>query len=184
VAHRTIDKNKNSLAGAGSTALPEDDMASPAGDPSEDELAAPGANRDTDTEALEATADAHSAANGETDEADEDLRIVPSGAGTARQIDRPTTRGNTLLDRLLANPVTRFPTESGLELWSKVTWPEPRYAWNMTLVVIGMSVFVAVVLGAADLGLSQFVNWVIAHSGATPAASPTPLPNVPVQGHP
>ena len=151
------------MAGAADD-LPEDDQAaaSASGDASDDE------------EMGQAPAD----------EVDEDLRIVPTTSTAMSPVGarRAVGSGNTIIDRLLANPVTRFPTESGIELWSKVTWPEPRYAWNMTLVVIAMSVFVAVILGAADLGLSQFVNWVTSHAGAVPVTTPTPA--VPVSGQP
>lgn len=165
VAHRTLDNGKKALARADAPVLAEDDVADMAEDESEDDLAG-------------------QAAPPPADEPDEDLRVVPSASisGSVVPAGRPTGHGNGIIDRLLSNPVTRFPTESGLELWSKVTWPEPRYAWNMTLVVIGMSIFVAVILGAADLGLSQFVTWVISHAGATPVATPTPAaPAIPGQ---
>jgi preprotein translocase SecE subunit len=61
---------------------------------------------------------------------------------------------------LMANPITRFIIESYLEL-RKVTWPTPQDAWNMTLVVIAMSAFVALLLGAADLGLQKALTFLV-----------------------
>jgi preprotein translocase SecE subunit len=61
---------------------------------------------------------------------------------------------------LMGNGFTRFLVESYLEL-RKVTWPRPIDAWNMTLIVIAMSVFVALLLGAADLGLAKALAWIV-----------------------
>ena len=60
----------------------------------------------------------------------------------------------------MANPVTRRFAEAYLELL-KVTWPTPREAWNMTLIVVAISAFVAMILGLADLGLQQALAWLI-----------------------
>jgi preprotein translocase SecE subunit len=60
----------------------------------------------------------------------------------------------------MGNAFTRFLVESYLEL-RKVTWPRPIDAWNMTLIVIAMSAFVAIVLGAADLGLAKALTWIV-----------------------
>lgn len=40
-----------------------------------------------------------------------------------------------------------------------VTWPSRRDTWNWSLVVIGVCVATAILLGAADLGFSRFVTW-------------------------
>lgn len=61
---------------------------------------------------------------------------------------------------LMANPLTRFVAESYIEL-RKVTWPTWGEAWNMTLVVIIMSVLVAAILGLADLGLTHVLTWIV-----------------------
>jgi len=66
------------------------------------------------------------------------------------------------------NGATRFIAESIDELF-KVTWPTPQDAWNMTLVVVVTSAFVAVILGAADAGLIRALEWVVSLSQpATP----------------
>jgi preprotein translocase SecE subunit len=74
----------------------------------------------------------------------------------------------------MRNPVTRYLAEVYIEL-RKVTWPDWHDAWNMALVVIGMSLTVAVILGAADFGLTHLVTWVISHA-ASPSTAPTPTP--------
>ena len=58
----------------------------------------------------------------------------------------------------LNNPPGRFLRSSYREL-RLVTWPSRRDTWNWSLVVIGVAAAIAVLLGAADLGLSRFVTW-------------------------
>jgi preprotein translocase SecE subunit len=60
--------------------------------------------------------------------------------------------------RLPDNTLIRFFRSSYREL-RMVTWPTRQETWNWSLVVVGVCVVVAAVLGAADLGLSQFVKW-------------------------
>lgn len=109
---------------------------------------------------------------------DEDLRI--SGGAVSTTLPRPVSRGMRAPAWVMANPITRYIAESFFEL-RKVTWPDRRYAWNMTWVVIGVSVGVAIVLGAADFGLNHLVTWLITApaGGATPTPSPTPA--LPIQ---
>lgn len=122
---------------------------------------------DTDTdERLEVTV----ADQGEFEEEDGDRELVLPSRGTshvARREPAPTRRGGPLwaiVRLLLAVPLLgmamRGVYDSYLEL-RKVTAPTPREAWNMTLVVMGMSAAVAIVLGAADLGLIRFLSWVV-----------------------
>ena len=58
----------------------------------------------------------------------------------------------------LNNPVGRFVRSSYREL-RLVTWPSRHDTWNWSMVVVGVCVGVAIVLGAADIGLSKFVTW-------------------------
>ena len=114
------------------------------------------------------------------DSADDDLRIsaayTSAGGVAAQSVARSSTRGLTVPRWMMGNAFTRFLAESYLEL-RKVTWPEFTVARNMTFIVIGMSVFVAIVLGAADYGLTQMVQWVISHAAPiVPGATPTPIP--------
>jgi preprotein translocase SecE subunit len=122
---------------------------------------------DTDTdERLEVTV----ADQEEAEEEDGDRELALPSRGTTRVVRRepaPTRRGGPLwaiVRLLLAVPLLgvamRGVYNSYLEL-RKVTAPTPREAWNMTLVVMGMSAVVALVLGAADLGLIRFLSWVV-----------------------
>lgn len=90
--------------------------------------------------------------------------VALSGESTVSRagVQAPARRGPP--QWLMRNGFTRFLVESYLELL-KVTWPRPDEAWNMTLIVVAMSAFVALVLGAADLGLQQALRFIVALSG-------------------
>jgi preprotein translocase subunit SecE len=95
----------------------------------------------------------------------------PSASAVALSSDAAVARGATRApartgppEALMANPVTRFIVEAYLEL-RKVTWPRPDEAWNMTLVVIAMSAFVAILLGVADLGLAKALTFLVSLGG-------------------
>ena len=60
--------------------------------------------------------------------------------------------------RLPDNVLVRFVRSSYREL-RMVTWPTRQETWNWSLVVVGVCLVVAALLGAADLGLSKFVEW-------------------------
>ena len=60
--------------------------------------------------------------------------------------------------RLPDNALVGFFRASYREL-RMVTWPTRQETWSWSLVVVGVSAFVAILLGAADLGLSKFVEW-------------------------
>ena len=79
---------------------------------------------------------------------------------TRRQSEAASRRGAGVPEWMMGNFFTRYLAESYLEL-RKVTWPTRHEAWNMTLIVIAMSAIVAVILGAADLGLIQALGWVV-----------------------
>jgi preprotein translocase SecE subunit len=122
----------------------------------------------------------------ETEETEDSLDLVPAadadievddadteGAANELVVARPRTvarrrpaaadRGGVIgfvIRLLLLIPGARFVAASVQEL-RKVTAPTPREAWNMTLVVIGMSAAVAIILGAADLGLIRFLAWIV-----------------------
>ena len=71
------------------------------------------------------------------------------------------TRRPAVPQPLMGNPITRYLAESAIELRYNVTWPVPREAWNMTLIVIAMSAFVAALLGLSDVGLIRALDWVV-----------------------
>ena len=159
-----IDKNRNALAGARSPA---------AGDAEETMDAT---DNDQATDAASQADQAEAGLDSDVSELEaEDLRL-PAGAIAPRPAQE--VRAGTWVDPLLANPFTRFFAEAGIELRRKVTWPQPRDAWNMTLVVIAMSLAVALLLGAADLVLNTGLSWMLTHLSnigpAAPTATPTP----------
>ena len=55
-------------------------------------------------------------------------------------------------------PGSQFIRSSYREL-RLVTWPSRRDTWNWSVVVVAVCVVIAVLLGATDLALSQFVKW-------------------------
>jgi len=68
---------------------------------------------------------------------------------------RRENTGSALLTRVRNNRIGRFILEAYYELRHKVTWPTFEQARNMTIAVIVISVFVGVLLGAFDYGLSK-----------------------------
>ena len=92
----------------------------------------------------------------------DELSLADSGYGA-----RPITRSSASLSVPAwanANPITRYFYECFIEL-RKTTWPANNEAWTMTLIVIGMSIGVAILLGAADYGFNFLVHWVLTLSG-------------------
>ncbi len=72
--------------------------------------------------------------------------------------DYSVSRSATGGSRLPKNAFVRFVQSSYREL-RLVTWPSRRDTWNWSLVVVGVCIAVAILLGLADLGLTRFVNW-------------------------
>ncbi len=82
-----------------------------------------------------------------------------------RETNRPSSKApSETLTRLRSNRIVRFLLESYYELRYKVTWPTVEEARNMTVVVVLLSVAVGLILGLADLALSQLylliLHWV------------------------
>ena len=61
---------------------------------------------------------------------------------------------------MMSTPITKWLAEAYIEL-RKVTWPEMREAWNMSLVVIAVSVVMAGLLAAADFGLGHLLSYFV-----------------------
>jgi preprotein translocase subunit SecE len=61
---------------------------------------------------------------------------------------------------VMGNFFTRYIYESIVEL-RKVTWPTRQQTWQLTLVVIAMSAFVAILLGLFDLGLVKLIGYLV-----------------------
>jgi preprotein translocase SecE subunit len=66
---------------------------------------------------------------------------------------RRDSANSALLTRVRNNRIGRFILEAYYELRHKVTWPTFEQARNMTIAVIIISVFVGVIIAAADFGL-------------------------------
>lgn len=62
---------------------------------------------------------------------------------------------DTLVDR-----VKHYFSDTRAEL-RKVTWPTREAAWNLTLIVLGVTVFMALVLGTADWGFSAIMRGIV-----------------------
>jgi len=66
--------------------------------------------------------------------------------------------------RWRSNRYVRFVLDAYYELRHKVTWPSFNEARNMTIAVILLSAAIGLLLGAADLGLTQLF-FLISHIG-------------------
>jgi preprotein translocase subunit SecE len=73
----------------------------------------------------------------------------PAAPAAARPVGDPNAR-------MTGPSIVRFVEESRAEL-RKVTWPTRQEVQNLTLAVIGMTVFVAVFLGIID----EILNYII-----------------------
>ena len=82
-------------------------------------------------------------------------------AADAREVTtRPGAGGIYVPEFMMATPITHWLADAYIEL-RKVTWPEPRDAWNMSLVVIAVSVIMAGLLAAADFGLGHLLSYFV-----------------------
>lgn len=93
------------------------------------------------------------------DEDDDRELAFPASTSVARKTSG--SRAVTLPAWVSRYSAPRFVGESAIELWKNVTWPTRTEAWNMTLIVIAMSAFIAVILGVADLGLIHVLQWIV-----------------------
>lgn len=96
--------------------------------------------------------------------AQQDEPASASRALTAAGAQGITTRsgagGIYVPEFMMATPITRWLAEAYIEL-RKVTWPEMRDAWNMSLAVIAVSVVMAGLLAAADFGLGHLLSYFV-----------------------
>ncbi|MGZ3600910.1 MAG: preprotein translocase subunit SecE [Ktedonobacterales bacterium] len=83
---------------------------------------------------------------------------VDSNRAVARRTRTEEVETGGVMGYLLSHSFTRYFAESYLEM-RKVTWPTATDARNMTIIVIAMSAFVAIVLGVADIGLTRALEW-------------------------
>ena len=62
-------------------------------------------------------------------------------------------------DNILQRVIQYF-SDTRAEL-RKVTWPTRQAAWNLTLIVLGVTVFMSLVLGAADWAFSVIMKGIV-----------------------
>lgn len=60
----------------------------------------------------------------------------------------------------VVGPLIRYLKETRAEL-RKVTWPTRKEAWNLTLVVVGVTVAMSIILGTADSLFSQIMKGLV-----------------------
>ena len=110
------------------------------------------------------------ALNGDETNGDEDVlaedQIVDEAVsgGSKRAVSRASSQATAVRTGapawVMGNPFTRYIYESYVEL-RKVTWPTRQQTWQLTLVVIAMSAFVAILLGLFDLGLTKLIGYLV-----------------------
>jgi preprotein translocase SecE subunit len=158
---KTIDKAKNAAGRARSRRA--------ASDAPPEELREEETSQDAEDSALESVDEA---ADETSEEEDLSLEVDPTAAkeeessralapaGERRVASVSGTGGIYVPAPLMRNPITRWLAEAYIEL-RKVTWPETRDAWNMTLVVIVVSVVMAALLALADFGLGHLLTYFV-----------------------
>jgi preprotein translocase subunit SecE len=75
---------------------------------------------------------------------------VAKAAGTVQE---------TIVTRIV-QPIQQYLRDTRAEL-RKVTWPTRKEAWNLTLIVLGATVGMAIVLGAADFLFSETMKLLV-----------------------
>ena len=65
----------------------------------------------------------------------------------------------TAVTRII-DPIARYLRDTRAEL-RKVTWPTREEAWHLTLIVLGASVAMAIILGAADLLFAEIMRGIV-----------------------
>jgi preprotein translocase subunit SecE len=65
----------------------------------------------------------------------------------------------SFLDRLI-QPIARYLRDTRAEL-RKVTWPSREEAWHLTLIVLGATAGMSIILGASDFIFSRVMGGVV-----------------------
>jgi preprotein translocase SecE subunit len=153
---KTIDKAKNAArAGskrAKSDATPEELLDGET--PLDAEDSAPEGVDEVDSEEEDLSLEVDPTAR--KDDSERALTALSERGATARS----GSGGIYVPEPLMRNRFTRWLAEAYIEL-RKVTWPEPRDAWNMTLIVIAVSVIMSGLLAAADFGLGHLLSYFV-----------------------
>jgi len=146
---KTVGKGKSSNLRGRISAEPEADLVDSSSDDLRDEERAMAEEQDDDFE--DGTGD-------EPSPRSEALAPSDIPVELHRVEGRPRTLPFRFPEWVMANAVTRYAAESIIELYQNTTWPTWREGWNFTLIVLVMAAFVALVLGIADLGLTQLLT--------------------------
>ena len=64
----------------------------------------------------------------------------------------------------VVEPILRYFRETRAEL-RKVSWPSRQTAWNLTLIVLGATVAMAIILGVADTVFADIMRGIVNGSG-------------------
>lgn len=73
---------------------------------------------------------------------------------------KATSKSEQSLLTRIAEPVARYLRDTRAEL-RKVTWPSREEAWNLTLIVLGASMGMSLILGAGDFVFSRIMQGVV-----------------------
>jgi preprotein translocase subunit SecE len=115
---------------------------------------------------IEGMATDDNALNGDEDDvlAEDEIVDEAVSGGSEQAVTRASAQATAVRTGapawVMGNGFTRYIYESIVEL-RKVTWPTRQQTWQLTLVVIAMSAFVAILLGLFDLGLVKLIGWLI-----------------------
>ncbi len=76
---------------------------------------------------------------------------------------KASTKAQGNLVMRVVGPLIQYLKETRAEL-RKVTWPTRKEAWNLTLVVVGVTVAMAIILGSADALFSEIMRGLVVGS--------------------
>jgi preprotein translocase subunit SecE len=60
----------------------------------------------------------------------------------------------------IVEPIARYLRETRAEL-RKVTWPSRQESWNLTLIVLGTTVAMSIILGVSDFLFSEIMKGIV-----------------------
>ena len=76
---------------------------------------------------------------------------------------KASTKAQGNLVMRVVEPLIQYLKETRAEL-RKVTWPTRKEAWNLTLVVVGVTVAMSIILGFADTLFSEIMRGLVVGS--------------------
>jgi preprotein translocase subunit SecE len=75
-------------------------------------------------------------------------------------VAKATSKTEQSLSTRVIEPIARYLRDTRAEL-RKVTWPSREEAWNLTLIVLGATVGMSIILYASDLVFSRIMQGII-----------------------